>query len=194
MKLPVLFFWVGMGVVGMGALSACRATVAGDPNRPIKIEAHITVDVRQVKEAAASIEDFVSGKSPAPAKPSSRWEGLVSPAYAESAELKYTTPEVQAALDSRRNRFEKLKTYKAQGLVGEDNQGHVASFGGDANVASLVEAENRDREVVYQAIVQQNNLAPAAIETVRSTFAQVQREKAELGEKIQQPSGEWVTQ
>ncbi len=184
-------WWLGMFALSLGTFSACRATVAGDPDRPIKIEAHITVDVRQVKETATSIEDFVSGK--APAKPSSRWEGLGARAWAESAQLKYATPEVQQALDARRDRFEKLKTYKAQGLAGEDHQGHVTAFGGDANVASLVEAENRDREVVYQAIVQQNNLGPEAIGTIRSTFAQVQQEKAEPGEKIQLPSGEWTT-
>lgn len=186
------------GLVGLGGLglTACRATVAGDPDRPIKIEAHITLDIRQVKETATSIEELVSGQTPLPQqKPRSQVNGLLhSVAWAETPQLKYTTPEVQRALDSRRDRFQQLKDYKAKGLVGEDNEGHVKAFPSDPDLKGLVDAENQDRETIYRTIVEQNNLAPDAIAAIRSTFAEVQREKAESGEKIQLPSGEWSTQ
>ncbi len=176
-------------------LAACRATVAGDPDRPIKIEAHITIDVREVKETARSIEDIVSGQAPMPAqKPRSRLtDGFVSVAWAAAPELKTITPEVQKALDARRDRFGSLKSAKAQGFVGEDNQGHVAALGGGVELQVLVQSENGDRDLIYQAIIQQNNLPPDAIGTIRTAFAEVQREKAEAGEKIQFPSGEWKT-
>ena len=186
---------VGFTVLGLlMAVSACRATVAGDPDRPIKIEAHITLDIRQVKETANSIEDMVSGKSPAAVqKPSSLLrEGWVAAAWAEAPQLKVMTPEVNQALESRKNRFDQLKSYKAQGLVGEDNQGHVAALGGGSEVKALVDAENQDRETIYKTIVQQNGLGADAIGTIRATFAEVQREKSEPGERIQSPSGEWV--
>lgn len=191
----VLWLAVLAGVVGVAGSSSCRATVAGDPDRPIKIEAHITLDVRQVKEAATSIEDMVSGQAPVPAKgPSSRfWDGAAAKAWAAPPELKVITPEVQAVVDSRKGRFSRLKELKAQGLVGEDNQGRVAALGGGADVQQLVEEENRDREVIYRAIVEQNSLGAEALPTVRATFAEVQREKADPGEKIQTPSGDWTT-
>ena len=185
----IFFVW------GMLGLTACRATVAGDPNRPIKIEAHITVDVRQVKETATSIEDMVSGtSSKASPKNSSRLEDWIIPsAWADALQLKFMTPQVQKAVDSRRDRFDQLKAAKAQGFVGEDNQGHVVALGGGPDTQSLIETENKDREIIYRTIVEQNQLAPDAIGTIRSTFAEVQREKAESGEKVQLPSGDWIT-
>ena len=43
----------------------CTLKAVGDPNRPITINAHITVDVRGLQNTATSIEDFVSGEKPA---------------------------------------------------------------------------------------------------------------------------------
>lgn len=43
----------------------CTVKAVGDPNRPITINAHITVDIKGLKDSASNIEDFVSGeKSP----------------------------------------------------------------------------------------------------------------------------------
>lgn len=187
--------WLGVAGLGLLTVTACRATVAGDPDRPIKIEAHITLDIRQVKETATSIEEIVSGQAPMPQqKPRSQvTDGFNSVAWAETPQLKYTTPEVQSALDSRRDRFSRLKEFKGKGLVGEDKEGHVKAFSDDSDLKALVDGENRDRETIYKTIVEQNGLAPEAINTIRATFAEVQREKAESGEKIQLPSGEWST-
>ncbi len=186
-------------------LTACRATVAGDPDRPIKIEAHITIDVRQIKEEAHSIEDMVSGKAPVAAqKPRSRLdEGMASLkllsrdvpqrgaslAWAQESTL---SPEVQAAVNARRDRFAQLKSYKTKGWVGEDKEGTVAALGGGAEVQAFVEAENRDRETIYRAKLKEKNLPAEAIATIRAAFAQEQRDRAEPGEKIQLPSGEWT--
>ena len=43
----------------------CTLKAVGDPKRPITINAHITVDVRGLKNTATNIEDFVSGEKPA---------------------------------------------------------------------------------------------------------------------------------
>ena len=52
--LPVLF------------LAGCTVKAVGDPNRPITINAHITLDVKGLKDTAADIEDFVSGAKDKP--------------------------------------------------------------------------------------------------------------------------------
>lgn len=187
----VLWVAVVACVVGVVGSSSCRATVAGDPDRPIKIEAHITLDVRQVKEAATSIEDQVSGG--APAQKTSALDFLEARAWAAEPELKLITPEVQEAINARRARYDQLKGLKAQGIIGENNEGHVVVMGGDSAAEELVKAENNDREVIYKAIVEQNKMGRDAISTVRATFGEVQREKAGPGEKIQAPSGEWIT-
>lgn len=50
-------------------LMGCTVKAVGDPNRPITISAHITVDIKGLKDTATSIEDYVSGASPKEALP-----------------------------------------------------------------------------------------------------------------------------
>ncbi len=104
--------------------------------------------------------------------------------------IKQMTPAVEAALESRRNRFDQLAGFKAKGVVGENNKGYVEYLGGDDAAKALVEAENSDRRVIYQTIAEQNDLKDA-IATIEKVFAQVQRDKAQSGEKIQAEDGQW---
>ena len=108
-------------------------------------------------------------------------------------DIKTMTPEVKSALEARKGRFSALKALKAQGLVGENNRGYVEAIGGGADVKAAVSAENADRKAVYLAIVEQNQLGEGVLSTVEGVFAGVQRDKAVAGEKIQEPSGAWVT-
>ena len=43
-----------------GLLWGCTVKAVGDPNRPITINAHITIDVKGLEKTASGIEDFVS--------------------------------------------------------------------------------------------------------------------------------------
>ncbi len=49
--MPILFLMIG-----------CTVKAVGDPNRPITINAHITLDIKGLENTATDIEDFVSGK------------------------------------------------------------------------------------------------------------------------------------
>jgi hypothetical protein len=40
--------------------SGCTVKAIGDPNRPITINAHITIDIKGLEKTASSIEDMVS--------------------------------------------------------------------------------------------------------------------------------------
>lgn len=42
------------------ALTGCTVKAVGDPNRPITINANVVVDIRGLKQTAASIEDRVA--------------------------------------------------------------------------------------------------------------------------------------
>lgn len=48
-------------VILMMILAGCTVKAVGDPNRPITINAHITIDIKGLKDTATDIEDFVSG-------------------------------------------------------------------------------------------------------------------------------------
>ena len=106
-------------------------------------------------------------------------------------DIKEMTPEVKAALENRRSRFDQLKEFKARGLVGENNRGYVEVLSYDLAANSVAESENQDRKVIYKAIEVQNNLS-GALETIEKVFAQVQRDKASPGDKIQTEDGAWV--
>ena len=43
------------------ALAGCTVKAIGDPNRPITINAHITIDIKGLQKTASGIEDMVSG-------------------------------------------------------------------------------------------------------------------------------------
>lgn len=113
--------------------------------------------------------------------------------YAQAYDIKEMTPVVKTALEARKGRFAELKMLKTKGVIGETYRGYVEALGGNKEVAQLVEMENRDRRIIYQAIVEQNNLNAGALATVEEVFASVQRDKAAAGEKVQDASGKWTS-
>ena len=106
--------------------------------------------------------------------------------------IKQMTPEVESALESRRSRYDQLADFKKRGMIGENNQGYVEFLQGDVDARALAEAENNDRRIIYRTIAEQNDLKDA-IATIEKIFAQVQRDKAQPGEKIQQEDGAWTS-
>lgn len=49
--------------------AGCTVKAVGDPDRPITINAHITIDVKGLQNTANDIEDYVSGEKPVDALP-----------------------------------------------------------------------------------------------------------------------------
>ena len=47
--------------LGLLMLAGCTVKAVGDPNRPITINAHVTIDIKGLEQTASSIEDYVSG-------------------------------------------------------------------------------------------------------------------------------------
>ena len=110
------------------------------------------------------------------------------------AEAKYSiktmTPEVQSALDNRRDRFDQLHQLKSTGAIGESNRGYVDVLKDEGDAKAVATAENQDRRTIYQTIAQQNGLE-SALSTIETVFAGVQRDKASSGDKIQDEDGNW---
>jgi hypothetical protein len=52
--------FVALGLLAFVA-AGCTVKAVGDPNRPITINAHITIDIKGLEKTASNIEDFVSG-------------------------------------------------------------------------------------------------------------------------------------
>ena len=56
-------YWLGALILFLG-LAGCTLKAVGDPKRPITIEAHITLDIKGLKDTANDIEDYVNGSRP----------------------------------------------------------------------------------------------------------------------------------
>ena len=108
--------------------------------------------------------------------------------------LKKITPSVQKALNSRKARSHELQARKAKAAVGENNQGFVRVLkpAGQAKDKELVEAENRDRNLIYNVITKQNHLGPEGLSKVERAFAKVRENRARHGDWIQNPQGKWI--
>jgi hypothetical protein len=46
------------------AALGCTVKAVGDPNRPITIQAHVTLDIKGLQNTATNIEDYVRGEAP----------------------------------------------------------------------------------------------------------------------------------
>ncbi len=86
------------------------------------------------------------------------------------------------------DRLPVIDDYKARGIVGEDNQGFLQVMGVAGEWSEVVAAENRDRQMVYQAIAAKTG---APVETVGRRRALQIREGAVPGTWLQGDDGQW---
>lgn len=100
---------------------------------------------------------------------------FIQPAY--SASIK----------DRMADRLPAINTLKDSGVVGENKEGFLEFRGAKKN-ADLVEAENKDRELVYQAIAKKQG---ATVELVGSRRAKQIVDIAKPGHWLQKPDGSW---
>lgn len=176
----------------------------------VAVTINVTFPQEQLDSAAADIETLVRNPTEAPkpgappAKPSGsvvpavhRWWVWLGPAVAEAQvpELKTRTPEVMATIKSRQARYPELSAAEARGCLGENNQGLVEPRPGGgcpSTVTRLASDENRDRMVLYQTLVQQNNMAPSDLGRVQAAFAKAHHERAPAGTWVQDSGGQWT--
>ena len=55
------FFFLLLCLTVVLGSSSCTVKAVGDPERPITINAHITLDIQGLENTATDIEDYVSG-------------------------------------------------------------------------------------------------------------------------------------
>ncbi len=106
--------------------------------------------------------------------------------------LKEMTPTIQKALNGQKSRSSDIQVLKEQGLIGEGNQGLIQMLKPSKEAAPLIEPENNDRAIIYDAIIQQNKLGPVASVQVAQAFVEARRTKAKPGEFFQDAFGKWV--
>ena len=87
-----------------------------------------------------------------------------------------------------RDRLADIVELKTSGVVGENNQGYLEYLPGKSGKKEIVDSENADRRLVYQAIAKQEGIA---VEHVGKRRAIQIGEKAKSGEWLQNEKGQW---
>ncbi|MGA7298235.1 MAG: YdbL family protein [Rhodanobacteraceae bacterium] len=149
-----------------------------------------------------------SSSSPAPAQPDASSGGmgaalldLVVPAAhaaGQDADIKISTPAIEALRASMRARFNKsLKPLLDSGAIGFTSNGMVALRDAGSvplsqrnQVRQLIDSENRDRNDVYKKIAAANG-HPEWEEKIRKTFAGEWLKQAHAGWYYQDSAGNW---
>lgn len=85
-------------------------------------------------------------------------------------------------------RLPEIKALKDKGLVGESNKGFLEFVGQQKEKQEVVAAENKDREMVYEAIAKQQE---TTVELVGKHRAIQIADKARAGEWLQDANGKW---
>ncbi|MDQ0290986.1 YdbL family protein [Oligosphaera ethanolica] len=88
------------------------------------------------------------------------------------------------------NRLPAIAAMKSKGLAGEDNRGYLAAVSSQLSAAdqAVIDAENADRKVVYEAIAQKTG---ATADLVGKQRAKQLAEQAAAGEYIMDENGTW---
>jgi uncharacterized protein YdbL (DUF1318 family) len=185
-----------------------------------KITVNIYFPAAEIQDAATQIEREVRQKETTPTAPpasepstppgkpqgSMRWPGSwrvhlslgVPEAAAQHIDINVTTPAIRQLIAERKRRFPSLVPLFKQGALGENNRGLVEirsleglSLRDKSRAKALSQQENQDRQRLYQAIAEANNIPANKVTEIATIFAGVNRREAQAGWWIQQPNGSW---
>src|SRR3990172_6160175 len=87
---------------------------------------------------------------------------------------------------------------EGQGLHRRERSGARRSSGGAGargcgpEVGAIIDAENRDRMMLYRTLLQQNSMPASELAKVQAGFAKARLERARPGDWVQTESGQWT--
>lgn len=174
------------------------------------ITVNIYFPAPEVRRAAEQIvvETWGDGGGPAaatpgtPGAPDSSWLSPFLPAvaYAQEVDINVSTAAIRILKQQMTARAEQLKPYLGQGRLGIDKDGMLAVRNLDgvplrdqATIRRLVDAENRDRETLYEEIAKANDFGADRVPDIKRIFAETWIQKAEKGWPVQKSDGSWGT-
>ncbi len=120
-------------------------------------------------------------------------------AHAQDVDINVSTAAIRTLKDQMKARAAQLKPFLTAGQVGIGRDGMLVVRGLDgvalrdqATVRRLVEAENRDRQSLYEEIAKANKFGSERVADVARIFAETWIEKAEPGWPVQTSGGDWT--
>ena len=150
--------------------AGCARVLVQAPKEPIKVDISMRLDIYQhIEKDIDEIENIVSGSSEKPQSKASPniLNFFVKEAYADEG----LSPQVEQAALRRRDRRSQLFSWEEKGVVGENKVGlaevRILDQVNDAT-QKLIEAENSDRMLIYQAVAVKNG---TSVEEVQKLYA-----------------------
>ncbi len=150
--------------------AGCARVLVQAPKEPIKVDISMRLDIYQhIEKDIDEIENIVSGSSEKPQSKASPniLNFFVKEAYADEG----LSPQVEQAALRRRDRRSQLFSWEEKGVVGENKVGlaeiRILDQVNDAT-QKLIEAENNDRMLIYQAVAGKNG---TSVEEVQKLYA-----------------------
>ncbi|KPK00037.1 MAG: hypothetical protein AMK71_08790 [Nitrospira bacterium SG8_35_4] len=119
-------------------------------------------------------------------------------AMAQEADINVTTPAIRALKESIQSRAESIRPYMDGGNIGISREGLLVvrtteglNLKDKAAVNRLVEAENHDRNSLYEEIARANNFPPERVADIKTIFAGSWAKNARAGWWVQDDGGSW---
>jgi uncharacterized protein YdbL (DUF1318 family) len=194
-------------------LACCIALLAAGVGCVIRtehrIDAHVTLDIRHIREQAGPVLDYMEGKTdqmpelaPVTATGSTSmldraWAALRPFPVAYAAEdLKTDSARIRQILKSIHERAPRVTELKKQGCAGETNRGYlalrdcaaVADAAAKNEVQKVIAEENADRKAFYQELARLNSANPnVTVAYVERVYAFERLQRAASGEVYQLP-------
>jgi len=173
---------IGLLLIALAFSLGCARVRVEAPKEPIKVDISMRLDIYQhVQKDIDAIEDIVG--SPTNTKPSEKQSLLglfFTNAYAQDL-----SPEVEAAALRRKERLSKLSPWLQEGVAGENKvalleirKKEVAS----AALQGLIEEENKDRMIIYEALAQKNN---TSLDEIQKVYAEKLQKNAASGTPVE---------
>lgn len=85
-------------------------------------------------------------------------------------------------------RLSQIDTFKQQGVIGENNKGYLELLKKNTQAQKLVNAENKDRQLIYAAIAKQQNVSADLVGKRRAIMI---ARRAIRGVMLQDANGKW---
>ena len=141
------------------------------------------------------------GASEAEAAPEpTSWLQWIGPraAHAQEPNIDVSTVAIRTLKEAMKQRAPQLKPHLRAGHVGIGRDGFLVIRNADAvslkeraDLRRLVEAENKDRRALYEAIAEANGFGADRVDDIQRIFAETWADKAEKGWPVQKPDGSW---
>lgn len=150
--------------------AGCARVLVQAPKEPIKVDISMRLDIYQhIEKDIDEIENIVSGSLD---KPQSKASPIILNFYVKEAYAdEGLSPQVEQAALRRRDRRSQLFSWEEKGVVGENKVGLAEVRMLDQvndTTQKLIEAENSDRMLIYQAVAVKNG---TSVEEVQKLYA-----------------------